>query len=278
MISTATILFCIVTLFVSLILPILILIIYGIKNKGQGIWAAWFLGAAGFFIPQMVIRLPVLNMLAATQGFQSFAQSHAFLYTLSLAFTAGLFELAGRFTVAKAMQKNLTYKRALAAGLGHGGIEAIVLIGATYINNLIYIAMIQSGSFDLIISQAAGMETVVAQLQLIRDSLVNTAPSLFLLAGLERLLTMVCHAAMSMIVCYAVYVKKTLPGVLLCLGIHTVIDLTTGISLLAGTVLSQTTAYILIYAVLAAVAVASVLILKNIRSRWQDAAENGGAL
>lgn len=283
MINTITILCCVCSLFVSLILPVLILIFYSVKNKEKKTVSAWFLGAAGFFVTQILIRVPLLNLISALDGFAAFAQSHYWLYAFGLALTAGLFELAGRFAVAKIMAKNLTYERALAAGLGHGGIEAIVLVGITYINNLIYIFLINTGAFDVLIAQTAAAGADTSQLVYIRDVLLDTPGYLYLLGGLERLLTMICHAAMSMIVCFAVHKKRVLPGLLSCLSLHTLLDTTAGISGLAtdalGNRLSQTAAYTIIYFPLTAFAVLSVLILRRIRIRWQnEVTPNGGTL
>lgn len=282
MVPTVSILGCIVTLLISLILPAALLMVYAARNKGQGIVSAWFLGAAGFFVPQILIRLPILNTLAVTPGFTAFTQNHLFAYSLSLAFTAGLFELAGRFAVAKLLnRKNLTRKRSLAAGLGHGGIEAILIIGMTYINNLVIMLMINSGSFDALISQTASLGGDVSQLQAVREALLTTSPFLFLLAGFERILTMIAQAAMSMIVCWGVHVKKAGKGALLCLLFHTLIDTSAGISLLAtdagGNALSQTTAYIIIYAILILAAGLSLYVLREIRRRWM-AEEREGTL
>ena len=270
MIPAANIFACIVTLFVSLILPIGLLIVYAVKNKGKGIWSAWLLGAAGFFVPQIVIRTPILTWLATKEGFVSFAQSHLLLYALLMAFTAGLFEMAGRLAAAKLMRKKLTYQRALAAGLGHGSIEAILIVGVTYIANLVLIAHIQTGSFDAMIAQTAASGGDVSQLEATRATLAQTSWVLFLGAGLERLLTLVCQAAMSMLVCYGVYTGHTVKGILLCLGFHTLLDSIAGISMLSDTVLSQAAAYGIIYAILALLALLGLWILKTIRARWQQ--------
>lgn len=282
MVSTASILACIVTLLVSLILPIVIFIVYAVKYKNCGIVSAWLLGAAGFFVTQILIRLPILSVLSLQAWFLRFSQEHIFLYTLSLAFTAALFELAGRYAVAKIMEKKLTYRRSLAAGLGHGGIEAIVIVGMTYVSNLVLIAMINSGAYETLITETTAMGVDVSQLYLVQTQLTETSPVLFLMAGVERVLTMAAHAAMSMLVCYGVAHRRTLPCLLACLGIHTLIDACTGISLLAtpqgGSVLSQTTAYVIIYIILAAVAAASLLMIKDIRRRWQAPSANGGTL
>lgn len=275
MISSGTILGCAVSLLVCLILPALILIVYGIRSKGEGVWSGWFLGAAGFFVTQMLIRVPILNILSTMDWFIAFAQEHYWLYAFVLAFTAGLFELAGRYAVAKFMRRKLTFRRALAAGLGHGGIEAMLLVGMTYINNLIYIFMINSGAFDLVLVQAAAAGVDVSQLELIRDTLLTTSGAMFLLGGFERILAMTAHAAMSMIVCYGVYTGRVLKSLLLCLGIHTLIDCTAGITALStdamGNVLSQNAVYWIVYTVLTVVAVLSVIILRAIRRRWENA-------
>lgn len=273
MVSTFSILACVFTLAVSLILPVVLLMVLAAKNKREGMTSAWLLGAAGFFVPQVLIRLPILNTLAVTPGFTAFSQNHIFLYSLSLAFTAGLFELAGRFAAAKLInRKSLTWKRSLAAGLGHGGIEAILIIGMTYINNLVIMLMINSGSFETLITQTAAAGGDVSQLRAVQTAILTTSPFLFLLAGFERILTMIAQAAMSMVVCWGVHVKKAGKAGLLCLLFHTLIDTSAGISLLAtqqgGNVLSQTTAYVIVYAILILAAGLSLYVLREIRRRW----------
>lgn len=280
MISTASILACLLTLAVSLILPVALLIGMALKNRKQGLVSAWLLGAAGFFLPQMVVRIPILNSLVGNAGFLAFSQNHLFLYALSLAFTAGLFELIGRFAVARWLdRKGLTWKRSLAAGLGHGGIEAILIVGITYVNNLVILFMIHSGSFDALITQTAALGADVSQLEAIRTALLTTSPLLFLLAGLERVLTMIAQAAMSMMVCWGVHVKRAWKASLVCLLFHTLIDTSAGISILAtdagGNVLSQATAYAIVYAILILAAGLSLYVLREIRRRWMVEGKEG---
>ena len=270
MVPNLTLIFCLITLAVCLVLPVVVILVLSLKNKGKKMPSAWLLGAAGFFVTQMVIRLPILTALQSQPWFVSFSESNGFLFAFMLAFTAGLFELAGRFVVAKLMSKNMTYKRSLAAGLGHGGIEAMLLIGLTYINNIAYIVMINCGAFDTVVAQAAQTGVDVSALWQIKDQLLTTSPALFLLAGFERILAMTGHVAMSLLVCYGVATGKPLKSALVCLGIHTLMDLTAGISLLIGKGLSQTAAYVIIYAILIVMAVLSIFVIRNIRRRWQE--------
>lgn len=275
MIPNATIIFCVITLFVSLILPLILLLVFALRNRKQGIVSAWIIGALGFFIPQMLIRLPILTLLSPQ--LTKFAAFSPLLYALTLAVTAGLFELAGRIMAARVMGNRLTPKRALAAGLGHGGIEAMVIIGISYINNLVYIVMIQNGTFDALLAQNASSPEVVAQLEQVRTALLTTSPAMFLLAGYERLLTMICQAAMSVMVCYGMASGKPGKYILLCLGVHTLLDSSAGISFYIGKGLSQTTAYCIIYAILTAAAILSILILRTILRRWAEE-KTGGSL
>ena len=265
MVSTATIVCILISLLACTALPVAVLAVFAAKHKKQGILSAWLLGAAGFFVTQILIRLPILTALQSQSWFLAFASNHLVLYGFTLAFTAGLFELAGRFVVAKLLKrKRLNFDRSLAAGLGHGGIEAILITGIAMVNNLAYIAMMNGGTFDEVLAMTAQMGVDVSQLELIKEQLLTYSPALFLLGGFERILAMTAHAAMSMLVCYGVAHGKVLPCTLLCLVIHTFIDLTAVVTM----VLPQTTAYIIVYAILTAVAAASLWILRELRRRW----------
>lgn len=273
MISNFTTIACAVSLLIAMGLPIVALFLFGVKNRGKGIWSAWILGALGFIVTQILVRVPILTALQSQGWFIAFSQNHLFLYAFVLAFTAGLFELAGRFAVAKLMGKKLTCQRSLAAGMGHGGIEAIILVGMAYINNLVYIAMINNGTFDSMVAEVVAAGVDASQLHMLKETLLTTSPALFLLGGFERLLTMFCHAGMTMIVCWGIHTGKAGKCALVCLGIHTLLDLTAGISLLAGTVLSQTMAYTIIYTLLTAAAILSLRTLLEIRRRWNAETE-----
>lgn len=265
--SNLSIVSIIVTLFISFILPLAFLVGYALRHKKQGIWSAWLLGALGFFVPQILIRFPILTALSRTDGFVAFSQTHPLVYGFSLAFTAGLFEVVGRYAVARMLQKNLTYRRALAAGLGHGGIEAIIITGLAYISNLVFVVMLQTGGFEATLAQTTAAGGDVTALLASRDALMNTPWAMFLLAGFERLLAMTCHVAMSMLVCYGVHRGKAAPTIF-ALAMHVCMDSVASISLFIGKGLSQATAYTIIYILLTAFTVLAIVILKTIRARW----------
>ncbi len=214
MVSTSSIIAIIITLFITLIAPVIVWIIYGVKNKGKGVWKALALGAAGFVLLQMIIRMPILSIVSLLPGYATFVENNYVIYCLILALTAALFEVVARFGVAKILQKKINFEQGVAAGLGHGGIEAMLIVGMTYVNNLLYAIMINTGSFQGMIQQSAasGGTAVSEQLVAVMDSLVETPSYLFYLAGYERILTVILHIAMSLLVCYFVYKKKAVLG------------------------------------------------------------------
>lgn len=285
MVSTGAMIAIVVTLLITLIGPLAVPVVYSIRHKGKGIWIAWLLGAAGFFVLQVLIRIPILNVLATFPWFQRFAENQYVVYCLVLALTAALFEVVARFAVAKILQKNASYEQSVAAGFGHGGIEAIVLIGMTYVNNLLYAIMINSGAFDGLVEQtaavagAAGAETLTAQLYQIKTALIETPTYAFYLAGYERILCVLFHTAMSLLVCYAVYKKKALVGVGIAFFAHFCVDFVSPVvSGLAtpylGNVISTETAYVIIYGFLTAVGIGSVVLIRKICKMWKNEKES----
>lgn len=273
MVSATTIVTVCITLFITLILPVIVYLIYGLKNKGKGVWTAWLLGAAGFFVMQMIIRTPILSVLSILPGFAAFVAENYILYCLILAFTAGLFEAVGRYAVAKILCKKLDYTRSFAAGLGHGSIESIFVVGMTYVNNLIYIFMINTGSFDNIVAQTAAMGVDTTQLAVLKDSLVNTPSAMFLLAGYERVLTVLLHIALSMVVCYFVSRKKDFTGIVICILCHFAVDFIAPVmngmaTPYLGNVISANLSYVLAYAFLTIVGLVSVWSILRFKKKW----------
>lgn len=117
-----------------------------------------------------------------------------------------------------ALAGRLSFRTGLVAGAGHGGIEAMVLIGLTYVNNLIVSFMINTGRLDQMIPDNPAMADSIRQL------LVETPPGTFLMAGLERMLTMVFHIALSVLLAWFMYRKHSVMGFILVTALHFSVD------------------------------------------------------
>lgn len=275
MITNSSIIAVCTTLFITLILPIIAMVLYKKKSNGRSLWSAWAIGAVGFVLFQMVIRIPLLNTLSAVPGFTSFAANHYILYSFFIACSAAAFEVIGRYVAARMMKDNirLTPQMGIAAGLGHGGIEAMLLIGMTYISNLVYIFMINSGSFNTMIQDRLSVGADATTLTAVKDTLISTPAIIFYLAGYERILTMIIHLSLSILVCYSVWKGTARQGMLISFGFHWLLDffgplLGSLSSPYLGSLAPQWLAYLLSYLFMTGMAVASVYATIHIYHMW----------
>lgn len=81
-------------LFLTLVLPILLLLFLCLFKKISPLPMA--LGLLSFFISQILLRIPLLQLCAGQGWYQALAQSSPLVLGLGLAFTAGLFEESAR--------------------------------------------------------------------------------------------------------------------------------------------------------------------------------------
>ncbi len=201
--------------------------------------SAALLGSLGFIIPQLIIRIPLLTLLASTQGYAGFAAAHPVALLFLVALSAALFETAGRlFVFGVLLKNNLCSVTAFGAGLGHGAAESILLIGGTYISNLSLALMINTGTLP------AGEAYAIAA-----QTLASTDPQLFLAAGAERVFTLAIQLALSVTVCFFMAKGRTLFGALFAIAVHTAIDFFIPLLSLNGAPTALTESILLIIAV-----------------------------
>lgn len=227
-IPTASIAAMIVSILLCIGFPLALVIV--LKKRCQA-KLSFFLGGCICF-PVFVIGLEsLLHRLVLTGPWGTVLQQNIWLYALYGGLAAGIFEEFGRFAFLSVLTKKDSHpQNALMFGAGHGGIEAVLLLVSTYINNIIYSVMINAGQIDSVIQQLddATRTVFVAQLA----ALPATAPGLFLIGGIERLLAMTLHIALSVVVFTAIR-RKQFGYVLLAVALHALVD---GVTVLVATV------------------------------------------
>lgn len=198
--------------------------------RGQKGWVRCFLaGMLGFFVPQVCVRLPLLSLPAA-QLLPLWLGGAG--YTVFLAATAGLAETAGRALVfGLVLKKARTFRTALAAGAGHGWIEAMLLVVPTYVNNLVLSALLNAqgtaGLTALGVGEAAAQQAA--------SLLAGTPGAMFLAAGSERLMAVTFHVLASVLLASFFARGKAARGFLAVWAAHTAFDcLTPLLSALGG--------------------------------------------
>src|SRR5690625_4537103 len=94
----------------------------------------WFVGAASFIASQ-VLRLPVITGLEA-------AGVSVMLVTTFAVFSSGLFEEGARYIAFRwGLKRRRRAEDGVVFGLGHGGAEAILLIGLAAVNAIVLLTI-----------------------------------------------------------------------------------------------------------------------------------------
>ncbi len=133
---------------------------------------------------------------------------------------AGLFEETGRFLVMKKWLKNkLEWKEGLAFGLGHGGIEAILIGGFGSFQVFTMLSIMQSGQLEkLELGKNIPPEIMQSLIELTQQPWY-----IFLLIGVERMFAMAIHIALSILVIYGIRERK-IKYLFYAIGIHALVD------------------------------------------------------
>ena len=186
------------------------------------------LGAVTFVLSALVLEQ--LLHLAVNALFGEALANNLWLYALYGGAAAAVFEECGRLAAMKCfLKKRLTKQSALMYGVGHGGIEAVLIGGVSCISNLSTALMVNNGALEATLSgldeaaRAATMEAV--------SQLCALPPYTFYLVGVERLLALALQLCLSYLVYRAVRYRRR-GFFAAALGVHFAVD--AGVVILSG--------------------------------------------
>lgn len=223
MVPALSFVFMAVSLLISVGLPV-VLTIWVMKKYKPGFWPVAS-GMIVFFVLQVLIRIPLMQVFEASEAGKVFIENNIILYVVIAALTAGIFEEFGRYFAFKVMLKNKRgFGHGLAYGIGHGGIEAIVLIGLAYVSNIVISIMFNSGGLSALGEQAAILQPSI-------NAILATPSTDFLIGGIERVFAICFHIAMSILVLYGVR-KRNIAYTLFAVLLHGLVDF--GVVIIAG--------------------------------------------
>ncbi len=241
MVSSLSLAGMVFTLLVSFLVPIGLVVYF--YRKERIYLPAVLVGALIFLVFQLLTRIPLLNYLAGMDWFEQVTQS-LLLLVIFFALSAAVFEECGRYLGGRfLLSKHLSWKNGVAFGIGHGGFEAMALVGTTNINNLVMSIMVNTGNFDSMYAPQLG-----EMANQIKQQLIQTDPALFFVAGIERLAAIAIHIALSLIVIYGIKQKK-----LIYLGyailLHTLVNVPAALQHPLNISIWFIEAYVLIFAI-----------------------------
>lgn len=204
--------------------PIVLLIVF--KNRFQVKAAPFFFGAITFVIFALVLESFAHEyFLSGTTALSQAILNNPFLYAIYGGLAAGIFEEFGRFLCMMTVMKRFIYRRenSIIYGIGHGGIEAIILGSFSMLQNLmIAIALNDYGSVEAYAGQASSPEAAASVTSLL-NTLIDTPASSYILSGVERMAALVLQIALSVLV-YKAVVRKKYAYILVPIVLHALID------------------------------------------------------
>lgn len=206
--------FSLVSLLISFGIPIG-LAIYCFRRHRRSLVAittgAFCFVVSAYFLEQLFHSL----VFAALPGLRQ----NALLFTIYGCLAAGVFEESARLLGLRYLCKRDDAPAiGFGYGIGHGGIEAILLLGFTMINNLIVMTMVNSGNADQLLIGLTAEEQALAQSQL--SALAALSPFNFLAGGMERLMAITLHLTLSMLIWMVVTRHIGMWGYPLSIGLH----------------------------------------------------------
>ena len=142
-----------------LVIPLIVAIIWTIRKKER--FTSVIVGAITFFVFAIILEKPIQNVLVfpvhmglAEHGVSRFINARPVLWAFIVGLFPGVFEETGRLVAYKTVLKKRNNKEtSISYGIGHGGVEVMLILGLTFITYISYSFMINSGTFNTVVDQ-----------------------------------------------------------------------------------------------------------------------------
>ena len=223
---------------IFLFVPVIIAIIWTVKKKER--FTTVLIGAATFLLFAIILEKPLQNILVfpGQMGLPEheaakFINARPVLWALIVGLFPGVFEETGRLVAFKTVLRNRKNRETgISHGIGHGGFEVMFVLGVTYITNISYAVMINTGAFGNLIAQmAAQAPDQVEQGYAVAAQLAAFSVGDLALGVLERIFAVMFHIGASMLVFYACKDKKKFWLYPVAILIHTAMDGVMGLNM-----------------------------------------------
>ncbi len=192
----------IIEMILAFVIPIAVIVAWKVKTKSSMVPV--FGGVITFILFVQMLEGAVHSFLLTSENpFSKLLNSNFFLYALYGGLMAGVFEEIGRYVTMKFVLKNYRDKKdAVSYGLGHGGIECIMVLGMGMLINVIFAVLVNSGADESVLLPLAGGSAESLNAAIL--SLSGITPLLAGVAVFERVLAMALQVCLSMVVFSAV--------------------------------------------------------------------------
>ncbi|MBN2540723.1 MAG: YhfC family intramembrane metalloprotease [Bacilli bacterium] len=203
-IPTINIIFMFIVAAIAIVIPILLGVF--LNKKYHLSWIYFLIGAGVFLVFSLFLeQIPHALMLNPDTALGQTIRNNIWLYALYGATAAGLFEEVGRFIGFKfILKKRSDPKLSLMVGAGHGGFEAMMIVGVSLFESAILAIMANQGTLSSFITDS----TTLNEIWNILLPLETMSPWFIFLGIWERLSAMTFHIVASILVFKAVKEHK----------------------------------------------------------------------
>ncbi len=232
----------------SFILPVFCAVLWKVRTKKSIVPV--FTGMM-IFVTFGIVFKSVPNMIFTTSDnpVSKFITGNTWAYALYAGLAAGILEEVGRYVGYKMFIPRHDYKEAAVSyGIGHGGIECIIVLGFSQIQNFMYAQLINAGQMEEIYETLPD-ENAVSFFKDMVERICSVTAAECIWGGIERVAVFAFQIALSVLVFYAAteYGKKYY--LLIAIAIHTFIDIFAALYQLEILPLVVTEIIIIIFAV-----------------------------
>lgn len=198
-----------------------------VRRRHPRVGRAFACGALAFLGSQVLTRIPLMTMVVP----QVSEPARGVLLSAPVAsFSAGLFEETGRLIVMLLLMKAFhRLADGVAFGLGHGGLEEVLITGLTMVNNIALSLLINSGGWAPV---AAALPA--GQAAAIEKALTTTGWDAFALGAVERIAAIALHIACSLVILAGIVHHRKLVAWLSAVLLHGVANLSVVTAARAG--------------------------------------------
>ena len=220
-VSTFSIVFMAISAIISIGLPIGFFVFIHKKYNAKCI--PMIFGAVAFIIFALVLERSIHLFVLKTFPLRE----KPLIFIIYGVFMAGIFEETARLISFKILKRKYTgIETGLSYGIGHGGVEAILVTGISMIVAIVFSVLINTGNTELITGKLEGEALTQINAQL--NTIVVTAPYMFLFSGIERIFGIIIQISLSVIMFYSVYCKEKIYLFPLAIILHAITDIVAG--------------------------------------------------
>lgn len=211
----------------SFVIPVALIAVWKMRTRKSLLPV--FAGMGVFFLFVYILEaVPHTLFLRIPSPISAFLNGNPWAYALYGGIMAALFEETGRYLAFKfLLAKHTERETAVSYGLGHGGLECILVLGLGHLQNFTYCQLINNGQMDKMIASMQDNPAAVKSYQSIVESLSNLKVSDIMWGGAERVSVLFLQIALSVMVFYAVREVGQIRYLWIAMGVHALVDFIT---------------------------------------------------